>query len=37
MERLLSTDWKQRVDRLNATELLAEVKGQTTFIKAHKC
>uniref|UniRef100_A0A669DTA6 SRY-box transcription factor 6 n=1 Tax=Oreochromis niloticus TaxID=8128 RepID=A0A669DTA6_ORENI len=27
MERLLSKDWKERVDRLNATELLGEVKG----------
>uniref|UniRef100_A0A673ADL0 Transcription factor SOX-6-like n=1 Tax=Sphaeramia orbicularis TaxID=375764 RepID=A0A673ADL0_9TELE len=27
MERLLSKDWKDRVDRLNATELLGEVKG----------
>lgn len=28
MERLLSKDWKERVDRLNATELLGEVKGK---------
>uniref|UniRef100_A0A3P9C3K3 SRY-box transcription factor 6 n=1 Tax=Maylandia zebra TaxID=106582 RepID=A0A3P9C3K3_9CICH len=27
MERLLSKDWKERVDRLNATEFLGEVKG----------
>ncbi|KAM9754900.1 transcription factor SOX-6-like isoform 2-T2 [Menidia menidia] len=27
MERLLSKDWKERVDRLNADELLGEVKG----------
>ncbi|XP_053283536.1 transcription factor SOX-6 isoform X2 [Pleuronectes platessa] len=27
MERLLSKDWKERVDRLNASELLEEVKG----------
>ncbi|XP_054631697.1 transcription factor SOX-6-like isoform X2 [Dunckerocampus dactyliophorus] len=27
MERLLSKEWKERVDRLNATELLGEVKG----------
>ncbi|XP_047451527.1 transcription factor SOX-6-like isoform X1 [Mugil cephalus] len=27
MERLLSKDWKDRVDRLNANELLGEVKG----------
>uniref|UniRef100_A0A4W6BXK3 SRY-box transcription factor 6 n=1 Tax=Lates calcarifer TaxID=8187 RepID=A0A4W6BXK3_LATCA len=27
MERLLSRDWKERVDRLNANELLGEVKG----------
>ncbi|RVE71310.1 hypothetical protein OJAV_G00050430 [Oryzias javanicus] len=27
MERLLSKDWKERVDRLNASELLGEVKG----------
>ncbi|CAN9498906.1 unnamed protein product [Ophioblennius macclurei] len=27
MERLLSKDWKERVDRLNANELLGEVKG----------
>lgn len=29
MERLLSKDWKERVDRLNASELLGEVKGKT--------
>ena len=28
MERLLSKDWKERVDRLNANELLGEVKGK---------
>ena len=28
MERLLSRDWKERVDRLNANELLGEVKGE---------
>ncbi|KAK2880454.1 transcription factor SOX-6-like isoform X1 [Channa argus] len=27
MERLLSKDWKERVDRLNANELLGDVKG----------
>ncbi|XP_076002935.1 transcription factor SOX-6-like isoform X2 [Genypterus blacodes] len=27
MERLLSKDWKERVDRLNANELLGEVRG----------
>ncbi|XP_061576874.1 transcription factor Sox-6-like isoform X2 [Cololabis saira] len=27
VERLLSRDWKDRVDRLNATELLGDVKG----------
>ncbi|KAM6937551.1 transcription factor SOX-6-like [Xenentodon cancila] len=27
MERLLSRDWKDRVDRLNANELLGDVKG----------
>ncbi|KAM3608707.1 uncharacterized protein V6R79_003452 [Siganus canaliculatus] len=27
MDRLLSKDWKERVDRLNASELLGEVKG----------
>ncbi|XP_017292302.1 transcription factor SOX-6 isoform X1 [Kryptolebias marmoratus] len=27
VERLLSKDWKERVDRLNASELLGEVKG----------
>ncbi|XP_056137139.1 transcription factor SOX-6-like [Lampris incognitus] len=27
MERLLSKDWKERVDRLNANEFLGEVKG----------
>lgn len=27
-ERLLSKDWREQVDRLNATELLGEVKGQ---------
>ncbi|KAM4573259.1 transcription factor SOX-6-like isoform 2-T2 [Odontesthes bonariensis] len=27
MERLLSKEWKERVDRLNANELLGEVKG----------
>lgn len=29
VERLLSKDWRERVDRLNATELLGDVKGQT--------
>lgn len=29
MERLLSKDWKERVDCLNATELLGEVKGKS--------
>lgn len=29
MERLLSKDWKERVDRLNANELLGEVKGKS--------
>lgn len=28
MERLLAKDWKERVDRLNANELLGEVKGK---------
>jgi len=28
MERLLSREWKERVDRLNADELLGEVKGK---------
>uniref|UniRef100_A0A674MLR0 SRY-box transcription factor 6 n=1 Tax=Takifugu rubripes TaxID=31033 RepID=A0A674MLR0_TAKRU len=27
VERLLSKDWRERVDRLNATELLGDVKG----------
>lgn len=31
MERLLSKDWKERVDRLNANELLGEVKGKNSF------
>lgn len=30
MERLLSKDWKERVDRLNANELLGEVKGKSS-------
>lgn len=29
MERLLSKEWKERVDRLNANELLGDVKGQS--------
>ncbi|KAM9528404.1 transcription factor SOX-6-like [Salvelinus alpinus] len=29
MERLLSKDWKDRMDRLNASKLLGEVKGET--------
>jgi len=29
MERLLSKEWKERVDRLNANELLGEVKGKS--------
>lgn len=31
MERLLSKDWKERVDRLNANELLGEVKGKSSL------
>lgn len=31
MERLLSKDWKERVDRLNANELLGEVKGKISL------
>ncbi|CDQ85395.1 unnamed protein product [Oncorhynchus mykiss] len=29
MERLLSKDWKDRMERLNASKLLGEVKGET--------
>lgn len=36
VERLLSQDWKERLERLNATELLVQVKGQTTFIRPHE-
>lgn len=32
METLLSRDWKDRRDRLNASELLGEVKGETAVI-----
>lgn len=31
-ETLLSRDWKDRRDRLNASELLGEVKGETAVI-----
>lgn len=27
MEELLSKDWKEKMERLNTSELLAEVKG----------
>lgn len=30
MEKLLSKDWKEKMERLNTSELLAEVKGRTT-------
>lgn len=30
MERLLSKEWKEHVDRLNANELLGEVKGKSS-------
>ncbi|XP_061750473.1 transcription factor SOX-6-like isoform X1 [Nerophis ophidion] len=33
MERLLSKDWKERVDRLNATELLGEVRGTSESLE----
>lgn len=29
MEKLLSKDWKEKMERLNTSELLAEVKGKT--------
>ena len=29
MERLLSKDWKERMDKLNTNKLLGEVKGET--------
>lgn len=28
MEKLLSKDWKEKMERLNTSELLAEVKGR---------
>ena len=28
MEKLLSKDWKEKMERLNTSELLAEVKGK---------
>lgn len=31
MEKLLSKDWKEKMERLNTSELLAEVKGRTTM------
>ncbi|XP_068584201.1 transcription factor SOX-6-like [Cebidichthys violaceus] len=34
MERLLSKDWKERVDRLNADDLLGEVKGKRLHVEA---
>ncbi|KAL0967965.1 hypothetical protein UPYG_G00260430 [Umbra pygmaea] len=33
VERLLSKDWKDRVDRLNSSELLVEVKGTTESLE----
>lgn len=35
MEKLLSKDWKEKMERLNTSELLAEVKGRTA-IKARR-
>lgn len=43
VERLLSKEWKEHVDRLNASELLGEVKGKRLkekyYVKAaiHSC
>lgn len=37
MERLLSKDWNERVDHLNANELLGEVKGKSTSRPAAIC
>lgn len=31
MEKLLSKDWKEKMERLNTSELLAEVKGRNTY------
>lgn len=31
MEKLLSKDWKEKMERLNTSELLAEVKGRNTM------
>lgn len=31
MEKLLSKDWKEKMERLNTSELLAEVKGRTAI------
>lgn len=28
MDRLLSKDWKERMERLNASELLGDIKGK---------
>lgn len=31
MEKLLSKDWKEKMERLNTSELLAEVKGRAEW------
>lgn len=33
MEKLLSKDWKEKMERLNTSELLAEVQGRTASNK----
>lgn len=30
MEKLLSKEWKEKMERLNTSELLADVKGKNT-------
>lgn len=34
MEKLLSKDWKEKMERLNTSELLAEVKGRAEWNRA---
>lgn len=33
MEKLLSKDWKEKMDRLNTSELLGEIQGECALLQ----
>lgn len=35
MEKLLSKDWKEKMERLNTSELLGEIKGRVPLAVIH--